>query len=146
MKLKIFAILIFGFLALHLQAQTDEPSQPINPTDPFSEMEELFRNFGFGDMDGGMMMDTMIIKQFGNGFDMEMGEMDQMMQEMMKMMQEQFQQLDFGNMDGFDHLFEDFDMDNLDPNGLNADPNAPGLSEEEREKLKKKKKRKTYKL
>jgi len=144
MKLKIFSLLVFGFFALQMHAQTEEPNQPTHPENSLGEFEELLRNFGFGDIDGGMMMDTMIIKQFGGDFDM--AEMDQMMQEMMKMFGGQFQHFDFGNMDGFDQFFEEFDLDSLDLKDLNIDPNSPGLSDEELKKLKQKKKRKTYKL
>ena len=144
MKYKLISILVFSFFALFAQAQNDEPTVPKTQENPFAEFEKLFEGLQFMDPGDGMLMDTMIFKQFGNG-DFNNPEMDQMMQEMMKMMQEQFQQLDFGNMDGFDKLFEDFDLDGFNPDDLNLDPDAPRF-DENGEPIKPKKKRKTYKL
>lgn len=141
MKLKYFFIVLVGFCSLHLHGQTDEPKSEPVPTDPFDQFEELFESFGLMQPGNGIMMDTMIIKQFG-GDDFQSGDMDQMMKEMMEMMQMQMSQFD---MESLDQMFEGFDFENFQPQEFYIDPEAPS-GEEVPSKQKKTKKRKTYKL
>lgn len=144
MRNSFFCILLFVMSSFSLLAQTEEqtptPDTPA-PSNSLDQLNELFYEFNFQDLGNGMQIDTMIFRQFG-GSNQQGAEMDQMMQEMMQMMQQQMQAFDFGDMQGFDQLFEELNLEGLDLPAPNADPNADP-------KAKKKaptKKRKTYKL
>ncbi len=146
MKLKIIVALLFGLSSLHIQAQSDDPQNDTEPKiqmDQLDQLSDLFEGLDFGNMGGGMFMDTMIMKQFGAG-DFDTAELDQMMQQMMEMMQLQMSEFDFETMP-LDSLFGDFDMDNFQMDDFNQDQGSPG-DKNDAEKLKKKKKIKTYKL
>ena len=146
MKLKLILAFIIGVSFYQIQAQTNDSNNDIEPPiqmDQLDQLSELFQGLDFGDIGSGMIMDTMMIKQFSGG-DFESADLDQMMQQMMEMMQMQMSQFDFESMP-LDELFEDFDIDSLQPHNLNPDQTAPG-DQKDAEKTKNKKKVKTYKL
>jgi len=143
---------LFLISSLGLFAQKEEPSTPTQPENPFLELEQMFQGFQFDNMGDGMMIDTMIIRQFGNS-DLGNAEMDQMMQEMMQMMMQQMQSFDFGDMQGFDfggmpdfdQLFEELELKDLEGIDTPTDPAQPNADPKAKKKVKKKK-RKTYTL
>jgi len=146
MNLKLIFALFFGLFCFHVQAQADKPqieTEPQIQIDQLDQLSDLFEGFDFGDMGGGMFMDTMMIRQFG-GSDFQSGDMDQMMQQMMEMMQMQMSQFDFESMD-LNQLFDEFDLDNLQPYSSDPDQITPG-DQNDTDKLNTKKKIKTYKL
>ena len=144
MKLKFLTFLIFDLITFQIQAQSDESQSPSIQENQIDAFEKLLEQFDLSDSGNGIFMDTMIFRQFG-GDNFGNGELDSVMKEMMEMMELQMQQFDFNNMPGFDHFFEDFDLDNLQPDDFFIDPDSSD-SDDNSDKLKRKKKRKTYKL
>jgi len=138
---KILIIILLALNVSFISAQTDTPQPDIVQPNPFSQFEEMIKQFGMFDQHGGgVFMDTMIIQQFGGS---DIGEMDQSMEELMQMMQAQLQGMDFGNMPGFEQLLEGFEFEALPyndgqskPNDSDANPTRPKKEESKRRSYK----------
>jgi len=143
---KILFIAFIGLFSLNLHAQNDPAPEP-SMEDAMMEMMKMF-----GGMDGllgdGMMMDTVIIKQFGNMDDLGLGDMFQMnpddMNAILKQLEEQMQQFNGGGMGDLEQLLEQFGMS---PNpAIPAPDQIPDGDQPADKKKKAKKKRKTYSM
>ncbi len=145
---KLFILLFLVFGSQWLIAQDDTQPSPA-PDNPINHFEDLIKQFDLNGQGGTFFMDTMMIKQFGD-LGINSQDFEQSMQEMIKQLEQQFQNLDFEGLQGFDQLFDGFDLDGLDLEGFpplqdGQVPAEPG-QEGEKELKKSKKKNKTYKL
>lgn len=140
---KYIVVLAFILGSQFSFAQDEEPKVDPAPPSPFGQLEEMFQAFGFLDEANGFSIDTMMIKGFDN-MDMEGFESDQSMDEMMQLLQQQLSGLDFGDIQGFDKLFEGFGTEGFPSLEMPLDPVDP--KQEPINKKKPVKKRNTYKL
>lgn len=141
---KLLFIAFMGIFSLNLSAQND----PAPQQDMDDIMEEMMKSFGdleqiFG---GGMMMDTTIIRQFGNMddlggfFEMDPKEMDMMMKQFEQMMQ-QFSGQGMGDLE---ELLKGLGLDGGPM--IPAPDQLPNDDGKDQPTKKKKKKRKTYSM
>lgn len=140
---KVLFIAFLGLFSLNLSAQAD----PAPQQDMEDIMEEMMKSFGdleqiFG---GDIMIDTMMIQQFGNMDDL--GGLFQMdpkdMDSMIKQLDEMMQQFNGQGMGDLEELFKGL--------GLDGGPMVPAPDQipdaDSKDKpTKKKKKRKTYSM
>ena len=137
----LFVVLLGSFSVLYGQ-NDDIPSTP-GAENPFDQFDQLFEQLELSNSDF-FQIDTIITQQFGD-MDFQGQDFNESLQKMMEMLTEQFQELNFGDTPGFEHLFEDFNFE-VDPFLEQQDqPGTPG-EDGEKQKIKKKKKVKTYKL
>ncbi len=138
---KYLVLLVFLFGVQLMIAQSDDTQDMPQPANPF---DELLQQFDLNDFGSGIFMDTMIVKQFGD-LGLSNSDLEESMQEMMKMFEQQFQDLNFGDMQDLNKLFEGFDLEGFPPI---QDLDTPSDSDNSHENTKKstKKKRTTYKL
>ncbi len=143
---KLLFIVLIGFFSLNVHAQNDPAPAP-SMEDAMQEMMKLFGGMDslFGD---DMMMDTVIIKQFGNMDDLGLGDMFQMnpqdMDALFKQLEEQMQQFNGGGFGDLEELLEQFGMS--PGSAIPAPDQLPDGDQPADEKKKPKKKRKTYSM
>ena len=138
---KYLVLFVFLFGAHLMMAQNDDTQDMPQSVNPF---DELLQQFDFNDLGNGIFTDTMIIRQFGD-LGLSNSDLEESMQEMMKMFELQFQDLNFGDVQDLNKLFEGFDIEGFPPI---QDLDAPSDSESDNENARKstEKKRKVYKL
>lgn len=138
---KYLFLFVFLLGAQLMIAQNDDAQDMPQSVDPF---DELLQQFDLNDLGNGIFMDTMIIRQFGD-LGLSNSDLEESMQEMMKMFEKQFQDLNFGDMQDLNKLFEGFDIEGFPPiQDLDAPSDSDNGDENKRKSTKKK--RKVYKL